>query len=111
MKKLLMGVLLLLPLSAFSQEDAPIYWASKPLQCSTTDGIIELVKKYGEVPTIILNGVTALPNGATSPSKFVIAMNPKTKSWTLLEFTQGDQACILGTGEGDITFGKQGTRT
>ena len=108
-----MGVLLLLPLSAFAQEDAdaPIYWAQKPLQCSTTDGIIELVKKYGEVPTIILNGVTALPNGAASPSKFVIALNPKTKSWTLLEFTQGDQACILGTGEGDITFGKQGTST
>jgi len=111
MKKLLMGVLLLLPLSAFAQEDAPIYWAQKPLQCSTTDGIIELVKKYGEVPTIILDGVTALPNGATSPSKFIIAMNSKTKSWTLLEFTQGDQACILGSGEGDITFGKRGIDT
>ena len=106
-----MGVLLLLPLSAFAQEDAPIYWASKPLQCSTTDGIIELVKKYGEVPTIILNGVTALPNGATSPSKFVIALNPKTKTWTLLEFTQGDQACILGSGTGDITIKSLGTST
>lgn len=113
MKKLLMGVLLLLlPLSATAQEtEAPNYWASKPIQCSTPDKVVELMKKYGEVPTIIFEGTTGLPNGTETPSRFVLAMNPQTETWTLLEFTGPTQACILGAGKGNVSLGKQGIST
>ena len=113
MKKLLMGALLLLPLSAFAQEnsDVPIYWASKPIQCSTPEKVVELMKKYGEVPTIIFEGNTGSPDGSQTPSRFVIATNPKTKTWTLLEFTGPTQGCILGSGQGEFNIGQSGTAT
>ena len=118
MKNLIMGVLLLLPLSAFAEDTLPqpeppvIYWAQKPVQCSTSDQIVELMKRFGEVPTIILEGETGLPNGFKSPSKFVIAMNPETETWTLLEFVNDAQACVLGSGKGKISLGKKrGTST
>jgi len=113
MKKLLMGVLLLLPLSALAQdnqtepEGPSTYWASKPIQCSTPDEVVELMKKYGEVPTIIFEGSTAMPSGNQSSSRFVLAMNPKTETWTLLEFTGPTQACILGAGKGSVSLGKK----
>ena len=58
MKNLIMGVLLLLPLSAFAEDTLPqpeppvIYWAQKPVQCSTSDQIVELMKRFGEVEDI-----------------------------------------------------------
>ena len=110
MKKLLMGVLLLLPLSALAeeqQEPPMVYWAQKPIQCSTMEEIIELMKRFGEIPTIIMEGQTGLPNGIVSKSKFVVAMNPKTETWTLLEFVNDEQACILGSGEGNVSLGKK----
>ena len=120
MKKLMTTVaLLLLPLSGFAQDlsqelpeqqKSPLtYWASKPIQCSTPDEVVELMKKYGEVPTIIFEGTTALPNGVQSSSRFVVAMNPKTETWTLLEFTGPTQACILGAGTGKVSLGEKKT--
>ena len=85
------------------------YWASKPAQCSGSDAVIEMMKKHGEIPTIWMNGMTALPNGAFNPSKFVITMNVNATpvTWTLIEFiesTDTSQACILGFGKGDINI-------
>ena len=62
------------------------YWASKPIQCSTIEDLVEMTKRYGEVPTIVMDGETAFPNGMRTPSRFVISMNPKTETWTLIEF-------------------------
>ena len=111
-----MGVLLLLPLSALSQEteqtEKPsVYWAAKPVECSTPIEIAALMAKFGEIPTIILDGQAGMDNGMVSPSKFVISVNPKTETWTLLEFSGTEQACILGSGTGNISFGKKGITT
>ena len=108
-----MGVLLLLPLSLAAQEDVPTlnYWASKPIECATPEKIVDLMRQYGEVPTIILEGTTAMPSGNVSPSKFVIAMNPVSETWTLLEFTGPTQACILGAGKGNVSLGKKNELT
>ena len=81
------------------------YWATKPIQCSTVQELVEMTKKYGEVPTIVMDGETGFPNGMTSPSRFVISMNPKTETWTLIEFVNNDQACVLGSGQGNIALG------
>ena len=112
-----MGLLLLLPLSAIAEEpqiendEVITYWASKPIQCSTPEEVAKLAAKYGESPTIILDGSTGFPNGMITASKFVIAYNPKSETWTLIEFSGEDQACILGSGKGNISFGKKGTTT
>lgn len=125
MKKLLMGALFLLPLSAMAdgheqqveppqKPDVPFtYWANKPIQCSNMETVIAMVRDYGEVPTIIMDGQTGFPNGLTTPSKFVISLNPETETWTLIEFVSDEQACVLGSGKGNIALGKkqQGTST
>ena len=58
------GVLLLLSFSAYAQDpELPqskpqmptTYWAQKPVQCSNMETLIEMTKKYGEVPTIIMD--------------------------------------------------------
>ena len=82
------------------------YWASKPIQCSTIEDLVEMTKKYGEVPTIVMDGETAFPNGMRTPSRFIISMNPKTETWTLIEFVSDEQACVLGSGQGSIALGR-----
>ena len=89
------------------EEQGLFYWASKPIQCSGSTAVIEQMKKHGELPTIWMNGMTGLPNGVFSPSKFVITMNVNVTpvTWTLIEFIEGqNQACILGFGKGDINM-------
>ena len=87
------------------------YWASKPIQCSTIEDLVKMTKKYGEVPTIIMDGETAFPNGMRTPSRFIISMNPKTETWTLIEFVSDEQACVLGSGQGSIALGKPQNET
>ena len=87
------------------------YWAQKPVQCSNMETLINMTKKYGEVPTIIMDGQTGFPNGITTPSKFVIALNPTTETWTLIEFVSDEQACVLGSGKGNIALGRPADKT
>ena len=82
------------------------YWASKPIQCSSLKDLVDMTKSYGEVPTIVMDGETAFPNGMRTPSRFVISMNPDTETWTLIEFVSDDQACVLGSGQGKIALGR-----
>ncbi len=87
------------------------YWAQKPVQCSNMETLINMTKQYGEVPTIIMDGQTGFPNGVTTPSKFVIALNPTTETWTLIEFVSDEQACVLGSGKGNIALGRPADKT
>ena len=87
------------------------YWASKPIQCSSMEDLVEMTKKYGEVPTIIMDGETSFPNGMRTPSRFIISMNPETETWTLIEFVSSTQACVLGSGQGSIALGKPQNET
>ena len=88
------------------------YWAVKPVQCTTVQKMIEMVSKYGEVPTIRFEGMVSTPTQPMSVANYVIAMNPNTLTWTLLEFQTGnDQACILATGKGELIFKSDGIKT
>ena len=87
------------------EEQGLFYWASKPIQCSSSKAIIEQMQKHGEQPTIWMNGMTGLPNGVFNPSRFVITLNVNVTpvTWTLIEFVdEQNQACILGFGKGEI---------
>ena len=91
------------------EEKGLFYWAQKPAQCSSTEALVEQMKKHGENPTVWMEGITGLPNGQFNKSKFVIAVNPNATpiTWTLIEFVDGgEQACILGFGQGSINIGQ-----
>jgi len=88
-------------------EEGIFYWAHKPIQCSGSEAIIDMMKQHGELPTIWMNGMTGLPDGRLQGSRFVVTMNVNVTpvTWTLIEFIDGqNQACILGFGKGDINI-------
>ena len=90
------------------EDKGMFYWATKPAQCSSAEAVVDLMKRHNENPTVWMEGITGMPNGVMQPSKFVIAIdhdaNPPT--WTLIEFVNnGEQACILGFGQGAINIG------
>ena len=90
------------------EEQGMYYWASKPIQCSGGPTIVQLMENNNEIPRVWMDGITGMPDGRVSESKFVIAINPdgNPTTWTLLEFTDGGkQGCILGFGQGNINIG------
>ena len=83
------------------EEESPkVYWTRKPIQCGPPDGLIELVKGYGETPLLTGNGLATMPSGSTKNVQIIFAVNAETGSWTLIEINDPEQACVLGSGEG-----------
>ena len=90
------------------EDKGEFYWATKPAQCSSAEAVVDLMKRHNENPTVWMEGITGMPNGVMQPSKFVIAIdhNANPPTWTLIEFVNnGEQACILGFGQGAINIG------
>ena len=90
------------------EDKGQFYWATKPAQCSSSEAIVDLMKRHNENPSVWMEGITGMPNGTMQPSKFVIAIdhNANPPTWTLIEFvSNGEQACILGFGSGAINIG------
>ena len=76
------------------------FTVNKPVVCSDLKTIIEVAsgEEYKEIPTWV---------GKDETSKFVLMINAKTKTWTMIQYN--DQvACVLGTGENstELNFGK-----
>lgn len=116
------GMFLLASSAAQSQEPNLGYWASKPIQCTTAAQMVPMMKRFGENPLIYMDGKVKMPDGTESTVKIVLAQNPKTHTWTLLEFTEAkpgeetdpnEQVCILAYGKGMINFNlpEVGTQT
>jgi hypothetical protein len=112
--KYLVALLVLVPAYVFSgmlafadghtnqleKETPKVYWAKKPIQCGPPEGLIDLVKGYGELPLLTANGLSTSGKGETVQIKLVFAVNQETGSWTLIELNSPSQACVLGSGEG-----------
>ena len=107
MKKVMLSIL---PALLFSTAvTAEPYWASKPVQCGSAEEVIATSKAYGEMPSVVFEGASILPNGHAQKSKFVIATNEAKGTWTLIEFPQGsDMGCILGSGNTHVRLMTQG---
>ena len=58
------------------EEQGMYYWASKPIQCSGGPTIVQLMENNNEIPRVWMDGITGMPDGRVSESKFVIAINP-----------------------------------
>tara|TARA_R110001592_G_scaffold104954_1_gene295202 strand:+ start:4107 stop:4469 length:363 start_codon:yes stop_codon:yes gene_type:complete len=92
--------------SVVAQEnpEPKMYWAQKPVQCSTLAELVSMLSKYGETPYMRMEGFVGMPNANPLPSQFVIAYNAETTTWTIVEYTNNSQACVLGSGTGKISF-------
>jgi hypothetical protein len=67
-----------------------IFQTEKPVTCSTLKTVVEQLNGlYGEEPYW---------NGRSKDSKYIMFTNPKTRSWTLVEYND-KVACVIGTGE------------
>ncbi len=113
MKRLLIALLFLMPLSASAEHeniDAPqVFWAHKPIQCGKPNEIIKIPEQYGEKPMVTGTGLAVQPNGPGFQVQMILGVNPKTGTWTLIEMT-AEQACVLGAGK-EITLIKPDTTT
>jgi len=109
MKKVMLSIL---PALLFSTAvTAEPYWASKPVQCGSTEEIIAMSRAYGQQPSVIFEGVSILPNGHGQKSKFIIATNERKGTWTLFEFPHGsDMGCVLGSGSEHVTLVTNSTK-
>tara|TARA_B110000259_G_C13700133_1_gene276025 strand:- start:45 stop:338 length:294 start_codon:yes stop_codon:yes gene_type:complete len=84
-----------------AESHAKAQWVKKPVFCGTQKEIIEITKKFREVPLFSFNGHAMGPNGEPVPVRIVVAFNDKTKTWSLVEFPAGqDVGCIIGNGKG-----------
>ncbi len=103
---LIVTFLLLNTFSVNAQTKSPnTGWVMKPAQCGNADVVIESLKSAGEDPFIWMDGRSVSVEGIFLNTRFVVAMNTKTLSWTLLEFTKNNKfACILGSGQGTINM-------
>lgn len=87
MRKFLAGILFL---PVFAQAE-PVT-VEKPVVCDDVKSLIEFVSgaAYREIPFWV---------GKDSSSRYVMMVNEKTKTWTLIQFND-EIGCIIGTGEG-----------
>ncbi len=67
----------------------------KPVTCSSTVLVFQaLFEEAGELPVWLGLGTSQ------DTSKTVVLSNPKTKTWTIVQFDK-DKACVLGSGIGN----------
>lgn len=89
MKSILVTVLLGLSSIAYAQP----FQLEKPLVCGDTASLMEALREseFKEVPFWF-------GSDSESNSKFLMVVNEKTKSWTIIQFND-KVACILGSGD------------
>ena len=96
MRKSLLLLLTLIPLSV----NAEPYWAQKPVQCSTREEAIAYAARFDEVPVVVLSGLVMSQNGVGYNAQYILAGNEETQTWTLIEMSTEEQACVLAQGKG-----------
>ena len=86
----------------------PGQYRSKIVVCNLQDEIIKVMEEYGEHPWIHVDGGSFIQNKVFLPGRYVISINPKTQTWSLLEFYTSQagekMACMLGFGKGPVTM-------
>ena len=95
MKRISMIVLMVLCLGALAQSSEEIEVTPQPrtVQCAPSKAIFEYLVKgeFKEVPFWMADDVF-------TKSKYVLLVNAKTKTWTLVQYDDKN-ACVIGTGE------------
>jgi hypothetical protein len=94
---LLGTVLLVLPAKSHAEPQ----WTNKPVYCGTQKEVIDITKKFREMPLFSMDGFSRGKSGEPIKTRIVVAFNERTKTWSLVEFSfENDMGCIIGSGKG-----------
>lgn len=95
MRKLL-SALLLIPSLTLAQGSQGAFWAEKSVLCDEIKTVLDKLRdKYGETPVWSGHG----KGDIDANSSLMVLQNPKTRSWTILQFNK-EVACIMAVGDG-----------
>ena len=98
MLKLILASLVLTVLSSPSRASEPNAAIIKiEIPCGTLESVGDVLKKHGELPALTATGVRQIGEQfITVP--VVLFINPKTKSWTLVESIRDNFYCVPALG-------------
>jgi len=89
MQRLVLAFLFCLTSSVANAQSA--VQLDKPVTCTTFKAVVEILSGiYKEEPHW---------NGVGPASKYIMFVNPETRAWSLVEYSDTGVACIIGTGE------------
>jgi len=80
-------------------------WAQKPVQCASPAEVLEMLEDEDMEPLMQMAGNIRIDDGMYSVP-FVLYYNSDTTAWYLVEYTNFEQACVVGVGEG-VSFDVQ----
>jgi hypothetical protein len=69
------------------------------LICGSEAGMAEVLEKYGEIPFATMTSNREVPIVGLTVSPLVIFVNPKTKTYTMIEQITKDLYCVVAIGE------------
>lgn len=92
LKRLCVVAVLCLPLGSTSQS---VVQVQKTITCAELKWLVQLLlTDYGEIP--IFAGLDR-----SGKSKYLLTMNHKTETWTMIEH-DNEVACVIGTGSNGV---------
>jgi len=74
-------------------------WSQKPVQCASPPEVLEMLENEDMEPLIQMAG-NILLEGNMYSVPFVFYYNLENTAWYLIEYTNFEQACVVGVGEG-----------
>ena len=105
MKKVFSALVLLFVLTtnAYAEHEGnekQTYNSQKPVTCMTPSEMLTIVEKFSEVPYLRGQGLAAAIDGRQwIKTQVVVAINPETKTFTVVEFINQNLACVIAGGE------------
>ena len=107
MKKIFSALVLLLVLttSAYAEHEKQNYNSQKPVSCMNMEQMLAIVDgKFGEKPWFRADGISAATDGKQFiQTQMIVAVNLKTKTFSIVEVISPQIVCIIGSGN-NFTF-------
>ena len=100
MKNLFSALVLSLVMGTSAYASTMNYNSQKPVACMTTDKMKSLIgEKYGEMPYMQGDGIAPATDGQQFiKTTIVVALNPETKTFSIVEVINPNLACIRAGG-------------
>ena len=91
---------LVLTTSAYAEHEKNTYNSQKPVSCNKLETITALVGgQFGELPYMQADGLAAATDGNQFiKTQIVVAVNLKTKTFSVVEIINQELACIVAGG-------------
>ena len=96
-----LGLLFVLTTSAYAEHEKNTYNSQKPVTCMTPQQMLAIVdKQFNEVPYIQGDGLAAATDGKQFiNTQVIVSINPKTRTFTVVEIINPQLACVIAGGE------------